>query len=273
MQQVIESLGFDIKLAHSLVVMSLIFVRLAIVVNIVPFLFGRPVPAMPRQIVALLFTVLIYPLVVDQVPAGIETNFFFVMALMAKEVLYGLAIGLAAGMIFYAFDAAGQIIDAQRGASMAQLFSPQTGHQITVFGQFSLQLGIVLFLSLGGHRLFLHSLFESFRLLPIQELPTFGPSYLAMIDMFIVISGQVLLLAAQLAAPIIIAIFVVDIILGVMNRISPAVNVLSLGFVLRGIIGVLIFFISITVFAHQMSLISIESMDNIQKTIRYLTAA
>lgn len=272
MQQVFNSLGYQVDWFHSMMVGSLILTRFVIVVNLVPFLFGRPVPAMLRQIIALLFTILIFPVVVKTVPAGIEHNQFFVLALFAKEILYGMSIGLAAAMIFYGFDAAGQVIDAQRGASMAQIFSPQTGRQVTVFGQFSLQLGIVLFLSLGGHLLFLHSLFDSFRLLPIYELPNMGAGFLGMIDLFIRISGDVLLIATQLAAPILISIFVCDLILGVMNRISPAVNVLTLGFIIRGIMGVLIFFISLGVIAHEMGLLSVESMQNVKQTLQFLSS-
>jgi len=221
-------------------------------------------------VLALLFTILIFPAVSAAAPEGLYNDFFFVLALFAKEIFVGMVIGLSAAMVFHAFEAAGQVIDAQRGASMAQVFSPQSGHQVTIFAQFMLQFGIVLFLVLGGHRLFLHALFESFQVIPVYEFLNTGPNFVGLMELFISITGQVLYIGAQLAAPIIISIFVVDLILGVMNRISPAINVLTLGFTIRGVTGVLIFFLCLGVSAHQMGLLSMTTVDSVRRAIQFL---
>lgn len=270
MDQLLALLGIEVPWDNLSLVAGLIMVRLLTMITLVPFLFGEPVPNMIKMGVALVLLAFVYPAVAPTVPPSIFADGFYVISLFIKEFFYGLALGLAAGMIFYGFDAAGQVIDNQRGASMAQIFSPQTGAQITIFGQFTLLMAIVLFLTIGGHRLFLEAFLESYTLLPIYEMPAGGIGFLGFIDQFIVISGRVLLIAAQLSAPVLISIFLVDIVLGLINRISPAVNVLTLGFTIRGVVGVLIFFVSITVIAHQMELISMESIDNVKTTIRFL---
>jgi type III secretory pathway component EscT len=263
-------MGIEISTGPMLITAMLILTRVFVIVNIIPFLFGNPVPGMVKLGSTFLLVLILYPHVAPTVPEGIFNDYLFVVALMLKEAFYGLAIGLAGSLIFYGFDAAGQVIDNQRGASMAQIFSPQTGRQVTIFGSFSFQLAVVIFLSLGGHRIFLQSMAVSYAWLPIYEMPVAGVGLFALMDHFIKISGMVLLIAAQLAAPILISIFVVDLILGVMNRISPAINVLTLGFAIRGVMGVGIFFLAFTSIAYQMRLISMESMANVTHTIRFL---
>lgn len=270
MDRLFQILGIEVGWENMSIVAGLIMIRLLTVINLIPFLFSKPVPNMIKMGSAMVLLLFIYPSVSLTIPPGVFEDGLFVMALFMKEFFYGMALGLAASMIFYGFDAAGQVIDNQRGAAMAQIFSPQTARQVTIFGQFSFQLAIVLFLTIGGHRLFFNTFIESYELLPIYEMPAQSPTFMAFIDHFISISGTVLLIAAQLSAPILIAIFLVDLVLGLINRISPAVNVLTLGFTIRGVVGVLIFFVSITVIANQMQLISMETIDNVKKTIHFL---
>lgn len=273
MEEYLRTLGYEGNFNQTMMVGALVMMRVTIVVNLIPFLFGNPVPNIVRNIMALLLTLLIYPVASAMVPPEAFGDPLWVVSLFLKEAFYGAAIGIAGMMMFYGFEAAGRVIDNQRGASMAQMFSPQTGHQVTVFSQFTFQLGIVLFLSIGGHQLFLSAFVESFQLLPIHEMPVHGPTLLTLMSHFIDISGSVFLIAAQLSAPIIISIFVVDIILGVINRISPAVNVLTLGFTIRGITGVLIVFVAITVLGQQMGLISMQTTENVRKTIHFLAGS
>ncbi len=270
MEHVFRLLGVEMQTGPAIICGGLILTRIFIVVNLIPFLFGNPTPQVVKSGVSLMLMIILYPLIRPTVPDGAFDNFLFVIALFLKEAFYGAAIGLSASMIFYGFDAAGQVIDNQRGASMAQIFSPQTGQQVTIFGSFTFQLSIVLFLTLGGHRLFLHAFVESYSWLPIYEMPADWPGLMGLMEHFIRISGQVLFIAAQLSAPVLISIFVVDLILGVMNRISPAINVLTLGFAIRGVMGVLIFFLSFTLVATQLKLLSMESVKHVRQTIIYL---
>lgn len=270
MDQVFAMLGLKVDTGPALITMLLILIRVFVIVNIIPFLFGNPVPGIVRMGSVFLLTIVLYPYISPGVPEGIYTNFLFAITLMIKEAFYGLAIGLAASFIFYGFDAAGQVVDNQRGASMAQIFSPQTGRQVTIFGSFTFQLAVVIFLTLGGHRMFLQSMTVSYAWLPIYEMPPPNVTLFALMEHFIRISGTVLFIAAQLAAPILISVFVVDLILGVMNRISPAINVLMLGFAIRAVIGVIVFFLAFSMIAYQIKLISIHSMENVTRTIRFL---
>jgi type III secretion protein SpaR/YscT/HrcT len=265
-----KALGVEVYGTQMTLVFGLILVRQLAMISILPYLFSNPVPNVARVGVAFLLSAVIYPSVYPHVPDGLFENHLLTMLLFGKELFYGLAIGIMGGIVFYAFEAAGMVIDNQRGASMAQIFSPETGQQVTVFGKFIYQLAVVLFLTIGGHRLFLHAFYNSYISLPVYEMPAMGAGLFEMINLFLVVTGKVLLIAAQLTLPILISIFLVDIVLGLINRISPAVNVLTLGFSIRGVMGVIILFVVITVLMHEMKLISMESIKYVRQTIFYL---
>ena len=91
--------------------------------------------------------------------------------LYLKEAFYGLAIGFAVSMLLYGLEAAGAMVDNQRGASIARVLIPQLGGQGSISGSFLFQLAIVIFLTVGGHRLFFNSFFNSFVKLPVLEFP------------------------------------------------------------------------------------------------------
>jgi flagellar biosynthetic protein FliR len=162
------------------------------------------------------------------------------------------------------------MIDNQRGMSIARVLIPQLGEQGSMSGTFLFQFGLVIYLTIGGHRIFLQSFFNSFVSLPILEFPKAGPGLFALMDLFIRISGEVFLIAIQLAAPVIIAIFVADIILGVANRVAPQINVWELGFNVKGYIGILLLFVSLTLIADQIRYLSLKSNMNADRVIEHL---
>ncbi|MBI4126934.1 MAG: flagellar biosynthetic protein FliR, partial [Deltaproteobacteria bacterium] len=121
-----------------------------------------------------------------------------------------------------------------------------------ISGSFLFQLALVIYLTLGGHRTFLDSFTGSFVTLPVLAFPEAGPGMMPLMDLFIKTTGEVLYISIQIAAPIIIAIFVADIILGIANRVAPQINVWELGFNVKGYVGILLLFVAITVISDQM---------------------
>lgn len=263
MEDVYKGLGIGLDFEFVIVYASLLWMRLLMVVTTVPFLFGKPVPRRMAVGAATVIMFFLYPILKPaEGAAAVPTDSLVLLALYMKEVFVGLCIGFAASMIFYGFDAAGRMIDNQRGESLARVLIPQLGEQGSVSGQLLFQMAIVLYLSFGGHLLFLKSLFESYQLIPIFKFPNVGPGLFPMMDFFILLSGKVLVLAVQISAPVIIAILVTDIVLGLTNRLAPQINVWELGFNVRGIIGIIALALSITIIARQMHVYTSETDKN-----------
>ena len=259
MQDLLNRLGVNVNVAFHLIFFSLVWVRVLAMTVVLPFLFGKPVPRYVMVAGALALAVFVYPNVIPSHQPVLTDDWLALTMLYVKEVFYGLSLGLAVGLLFHAFASVGQMVDNQRGMAIARVLIPALGQQMSISATFLYQMGIVIYLTAGGHRYFFRSFFHSFKALPVLEFPVAGPGLFPMVDLFIRISGQVIALAIQIAAPVIIAIFFADIILGIANRIAPQINVWMLGFTLKGFVGILILFVSITMIGDQIYNYSMRS--------------
>lgn len=270
MDEILKQIGVDMDVAFALIFFSLVWVRCLAMAAVLPFLFGKPVPryVMVAASMALAFYVAlnIYP----ETPPPLAEEWGVLVLLYIKEAFYGFIMGFAIGIIFHAFASVGQMIDNQRGMSIARILIPSIGQQLSISSLFLFQLGIVLFLLIGGHLIFFRSFFESFVGLPVLAFPQVGPGLFPLIDLMIRLTGQVIFLGLQMAAPVIIAIFLADIILGLANRIAPQINVWMLGFTLKGYVGILLLFVSITMIAEQIERRGLEATEHTQEAIELL---
>lgn len=247
----LRQLGINVQFPFVLSLAGLIWVRVLSLFSVVPFLFSKPVPRSLRLGASVMFTLFLYPIVVTkgmEVP-DIAQHTLFILYL--KETFFGLSIGFMASLIFHGFQAAGQMIDNQRGVSLARILIPALGEQASISSNFLFQLSVVLFLVLGGHRIFLASFVESYQYLPLLEFPQSVEGLMPLMELFMVTTGKVIVLAVQISTPVIIVILMTDIILGVANRFAPQINVWELGFNIRGYVGILILFLSLTLIARQ----------------------
>lgn len=267
-----QTIGVNFDFDSGLVVGTLIITRLTMITALIPFLVGKPVPPTIRMGFAVVMMVFLYPHLAPADPTVIPKAPMYVFLLYLKEMFYGIAIGIAASIIFHAFEAAGGMVDNQRGAAQARLLIPQLGEQSSIFGSFNFLLGIAIFIAIDGHLLFMKSVLESYIYLPILEMPQSRPDLLLVSDDFIRMTGTVLLLALQLTAPIMISIFVSDIILGLISKTAPAINVWELGFMIRGIMGVAMYFLALGIMITQMGKVSLGAMGMVEKIIRMLAA-
>jgi len=262
MEYYIQKLGLNINFPFVLIVAALIWTRILSVIVVIPFLFGRPVPRTARLGSSIVITIFLYPILVTGTSLPPDIDFMRLFALFLKEVLFGLSLGFSASLMFYGFQAAGQMIDNQRGVSLARILIPALGEQASITASFLFQFSVVVFLVIGGHRIFLHGLVQSYQVLPILEFPETVIGLLPIMDLFMVMTGKVLYISMQIAAPVIIAILMTDIILGVANRFAPQINVWELGFNIRGYVGILMLFLSITFIARQIEHYTAETNRN-----------
>jgi type III secretory pathway component EscT len=136
----------------------------------------------------------------------------------------------------------GAFLDTVRGGTVANALVPQTQIQSSVLGNFYFQLFLVLFLAVGGHRLFLQAIFDSYEL-----LPPFGGGFVGegLAAAFITASAQTFVLAAKLIAPALVVVMFLDVALGLANRLAPQFNVFFLSLPLKSAAALLVLGLSI----------------------------
>ncbi|WP_321951678.1 type III secretion system export apparatus subunit SctT [Paraburkholderia bannensis] len=175
------------------------------------------------------------------------------LMLTCKEAFIGLVIGYAASTIFWTAQAAGALIDNLAGFNNVQMSNPLQGEQNTPVSNVLMQLAITLFYISGGMTMLLGALFDSYRWWPLAS--TLPPGVVtagnAAMD-FLVNQGTTMLSTAiKLCAPVILVLILIDLGLGVISRAADKLEPTSLSQPLRGIVGVLLLIVLVSVLASQ----------------------
>ncbi|RVU45893.1 type III secretion protein [Lujinxingia sediminis] len=232
---------------------ALIAARLIPIVQIVPYFGGKATPQTVKLGLAIALGTLIFPTVWMQ-GAGTELpeSSALLTVLLLKEVLVGFTLAFVASLSFEAIKVAGQLIDNNAGLTQATSLAPQIPERVSPSTNFLLQLSIVTFFTLGGHRIFLWGLARSFERLPPQTLlPAPVGEGAAMFaetaDLILRLSVEAIALGVLMAFPVIAAILLVNVFLALVNKSAPQINVFFLGMPLKAAIAVAVMLLGLDV--------------------------
>lgn len=183
-----------------------------------------PVKVVPRQLrmaVTASLTLAVYPLLTAQLAeSNPAIGEWFV--LIPKEMLLGAAIGYLMGVVLWAFSTAGAVIDAQIGFDLGQIFDPLNDRPNGPIAAFFSQLAIYLFFAIGGFHVFLSLLSESMFLWPpTSYFPELSPAFR---DLSISAGHSVLQLATRIFLPVFGLLLLLELGIGMVNRIAPQVE-------------------------------------------------
>jgi flagellar biosynthetic protein FliR len=211
--------------------------RLVPMIWFVPFWGGRLVPATAKTALSLLFGLLLYPLIAPALQSLGQAPATLVVAVLIKEVAVGFALAFVVGLVFYAAQSAGWLIDLSRGANLAETLVPQGGGRSSPLGTLYLLLAVVLFLSLGGHHLFIAAMGHAYQAVPLLAFPAVDGlrAFAALCGR---LNADMILIALSLAAPVVATLLLVDLVLGWLNRFAPQFNVFFLAMPLKALVGI-----------------------------------
>jgi len=236
LQHILANLGIHTDVGTSIVLFGLVMTRLVTAISLTPFLGGRGVAGRVKIGLAVLVGALLFPTVAPQHGLG-EMNSLLVMCLLIKEGVIGATLGFLAQIVFYSVQMAGAMIDYGRGMSQATFFAPQLETNVSLLGQLQFQAALVLFLVLNGHLLFLRGLADSFRNVPLLEFPRFSGGTLWATEQMARYTGASLLIAIQLSAPALLALFLVDISFGMLGKVASGFHVHSESQPVKALLG------------------------------------
>ncbi|MDH4241991.1 MAG: flagellar biosynthetic protein FliR [Phycisphaerae bacterium] len=177
-------------------------------------------------------------------PLAIESRQVSVLKailLIANEATYGLALGLIAAIVFSAVKLSGRIIEREMGLAMAEILDPLTGESTQPLGSLLEMIFLILFLSANGHHMLLLIISKSYEAFPAGSIPT-----VPVLAGGVVKAGSAMLIAGlKMSAPILAAFLLLMVVLAVLARIVPEMNILFISLPLRvglGLLMVMIFF-------------------------------
>ena len=212
---------------------------------IAPFFGGRMVPALVKIGVAITFVALLWPALHLSTPDLSAFGPVTLLALFLKEVALGVTLAFLVSLPFFAAEGAGRLADTARGANLAEVLVPQTGGQSSPLADVGLQLAVVLFFATGGHLLFLRALAESYQVVPLASFPQ-ASAFQSMGELATLATARLLLVTLGLAAPVLAALFLADLALGLVNRVAPQIQVYFLGMPVKAVVGILVFVVALT---------------------------
>lgn len=246
----LKSLGIDQDPMVFISLFGLIMARIVPAINYTPFFGGGAVSGRIKIALSFALAFLLYPAMASVIPAkDVPTNFLPFVFLILKETVVGLTIGYVTSLIFYGIQSAGQMVDNMRGANIASLQNLQLNTQVSLIGNLKLQVAIVLFFMVDGHLLYIKGLFYSFERLPVNMFPRIGSGLFIGTELtpilgdIVKLSSDVLLVSLQLAAPVLVCLFLTDVAFGIFNRVAPQINVFFLSISLKMLIGCAMLFL------------------------------
>jgi flagellar biosynthesis protein FliR len=210
---------------ETLIVFLLLTIRIGAIVLSLPLLDSRNLPAQLKILLILVLSMALYPLVQTQ-QVVIPQRLGHLGLVVVSEMLIGLTIGFVAQLLFAGIQLGGEIVSQQMGLHMATIFDPNSAHQASLISHFQYVLAMLVFLSSSAHHWFIIAMAESLQSIPLAGLSTSG----AVLPVILTLLGKACVIAIQLAAPVSIALLLATLVLGVMARLVPQLNVFMLSF-------------------------------------------
>ncbi len=245
--------------AYNLFAFFLILARLAGLFSVAPIFSDRAIPQTMKLAMIVWISLLLWFVV--PLPKVVFTSNIDLMLSLVFEFFLGFVIGFIPRIIFLGIQMAGSLMDMQMGLSVAATFDPSTGGQTTIMERLMFYLAIAIFFITNSHHLFLVSILESFKVIPLVK----SISYPGLLEQVGQLAGEIFLTGLDLSLPILIIIFMMDFALGLLARLAPQVNVFSLGFQIKPILGLWIFLFTLPVLITEFDGLVNHMMDQVYR--------
>lgn len=210
----------------------IIFARLMGFIRFAPVLNRKEINTTTKLALAFLLTIVFTPMLH---PASPPPN-ISPLLLLTLNFAVGAIIGYIAQLLIMAIEAGGDMINTQMGLSSAMVMDPTTNSQTSILSRLITILAICIFIEIGGLYWIFNALIRSFEIFPIYavQIPL---DKIINIDYLIKMTSNVLYMGLQIASPVLLATLGQDIILGVISKTAPQVNVFQLSFLFKPVFG------------------------------------
>jgi len=211
--------------AHQVIIFTLVLVRVSALVMVAPIFGSSEVPTRIRGLLAVALALMIVPLELQKETSTPE-NVVDYLVLVGAETLVGLTLGLGILVLFSGVQVAGQVISQMSGLQLADVFNPGFDSDVPVFSQLLYYVAMAVFVIIGGHRKVMEALLDTFVWLPAGA----GGFSRSITDAMTGLLAQSFELGVRAAAPAMVALLLATLVLGLISRTLPQLNVMNIGF-------------------------------------------
>ncbi|MBN7795839.1 flagellar biosynthetic protein FliR [Parahaliea mediterranea] len=188
------------------------------------------------------------------------------VGIMVEQVIIGVAMGLTVKIMFAAVQAAGEYIGLQMGLGFATFVSPDTGANTMILSRLLYMITLLMFLAVNGHLIAIETLASSFTTLPIGML---GLNAGAM-ELLVRFGSTIFISGMLLALPLVGALLVINLSLGILNRSAPQLTVFSVGFPTSLTAGIFLLAVLMTDFGRYLQSLFGQGLGFMQQLVEVL---
>ena len=229
-----------IFLDYDLKILLLILIRVSSFFVVSPVFFAKGVNNFFKIAFSLCLSFILFSIGSSNFDITVQNGVQYIF-LIIFEVVVGILIGIFVNLLFQLFSSIGSIIDSQGGFSSAQVFDPLTNNNSSVVEKLFYWISLCVFIILNGHHYLIRAFVFSYDKIKIGEF-TFTENIL---KTFIDTTFIIFRASFMIIVPIIVVLIFVDIILGIISRIIPKINIIVISFPFKIAVTVVLLIFSI----------------------------
>lgn len=207
-----------------------------------PVLGNKQVPARVKIGLSVLLAIIIAPTVDAMPPVAVGSPQG--LLIIVQQIIIGVAMGFTIRLIFTAVEMAGELAGLQMGLGFATFYDPINASHTPIVAQWLGMIAALIFLALNGHLIILSALAESFKTLPVGSM--MGNEGFYGVARW---GGSIFAYALQISLPILAALLIANIALGILTRAAPQLNLFAVGFPITLAIGFFVLALSMPYFS------------------------
>jgi len=220
-------------------VFLLILVRIASFVYTAPFFSMANTPQRVKLSLAIFISVMVFSLIPDR--TLVYSGLLDYAVLLVKESVVGLLLGFCANICIQAISFAGHVIDVNIGLSMSTMYDPTMKEQISVSGTFYYYTVFLLMLITGLYQFLISAIVDSYTIIPLGKATVNATLY----DSFLEMIADYFIMGFRIALPVFITLMILNVVLGVLTKVAPQLNMFAIGMQLKLLVGFAIMFITV----------------------------
>lgn len=218
----------------------LVFTRIASIVFVAPFFNNTNVPMRAKLGISFFLSLIVMNLV-DYTAVSYDGMLGYSL-LVLKEAVTGVLIGFGSAICLYILSFSGHMVDMEIGFSMAMEFDPTTQVQTTITSTLFMALFMLIFLASDMHYFIIDALFDSYELIPIGNAEFSASLY----QIFVKYLTDYFVIGFRIILPIFACTLILNVILGVLAKVAPQMNMFVIGMQLKVFVGLLLLFLVVS---------------------------
>jgi len=223
-------------LSRYIPIFLLVLLRASIFVSFLPYFSSKNLPVRFKIGFAVAMAFVLTPVV------EIEIARTALPLLVVREMVMGVVLGLMARFVFFVVEVAGQLMSYAMGLSVATAFNPEIGQSTELAGFYGI-VAMLVFLAMDAHHELIYVFVQSYEWLPAGQL-----SLARLLPEVVSMGSRIFVMALKLSAPVLVVIFVSNIVLGFLSKAAPQLNVFAVGFPVYLAVGFVVMIVGLPVF-------------------------